>query len=90
MGKSGIMRPVVGIGLAVLETPFRLVLVFDTFGRDCKTGRLMVLRSTGTMGVVEMLRVVWRDMSIVVALHELQSGRRHWLGWASSPVSRAL
>jgi hypothetical protein len=38
MEKSGMMSPVVGIGLAVLETPFKLALAFNGFDRDCKPG----------------------------------------------------
>jgi hypothetical protein len=69
MGKSGMTRPAVGIGLDALVLLFD-VLTLDALGSICSVNRVVgTFVLIGMMGVVEMLKVARCDMSIVVAVY---------------------
>ena len=74
MGKSGMTRPAVGIGLHTLVLLFD-VLKLDALGGICSVdwaaGTLVLIR---TMCIVEMLRVAQRDMLIIVAVYRYPFG----------------
>jgi hypothetical protein len=72
MGKSGMMRPAVGSGRGLFVLPFEAVL--NMLGWGCRAGRAVALTVIGMIGIVEVV-VVWRDISIDVAMHKLPFGR---------------
>jgi predicted small integral membrane protein len=74
MGKSGMTRPAVGSGRGLFVSLFNKV-VLNLLGRGgSRAGWAVALTVIGTIGVVE-ITVVWRDMSIDVAMHKLPFGR---------------
>jgi hypothetical protein len=73
MGKSGMTRPAVGSGRGLFVLLFNEA-VLNLLGRGSRAGWAVALTVIGTIGVVE-ITVVWRDVSIDVAIHKLPFGR---------------